>query len=339
MTRPRPLRAFTLIELLVVIAIIAILIALLLPAVQQAREAARRSQCKNNLKQIGLALHNYHDVFGVFPMGYIDTIAGNQVKNQDGGWSWAAAILPQMDQGPLFSQFNFQYHPYGSNTAIESANTVLAATLLPAYSCPSDTKDATTSSGAAGKGAATNLATSSYFGVVGPYGNDGSGGSAARVCDEANPAFQYASTTGAFTVNMSRSLRDFTDGTSMTAIVGEGTWLTSPNSILYGTVTNAGGVDCTGQGLNAPGPFHHLRACHLKINPPVDPTGTIKYWRNFSSAHAGGAQFLFTDGAVRFISENIDNTATNYAAATVNGPFGTYQRLAAIADGQPIGEF
>src|SRR5437868_4572110 len=97
----RAVRGFTLIELLVVIAIIGVLVALLLPAVQQAREAARRSQCKNNLKQIGLALHNYHDTTGLFPLAqYIDL---NQVNSQ---WGWSAMILSYLDQGPLYQQLN-----------------------------------------------------------------------------------------------------------------------------------------------------------------------------------------------------------------------------------------
>src|SRR5689334_25410189 len=103
-------RAFTLIELLVVIAIIAVLIALLLPAVQQAREAARRTQCKNNLKQIGLALHNYHDTFRLFPPGYVDR-NGNPNLTPDNdlgpGWGWAAFLLPYIDQSPLYSPINF----------------------------------------------------------------------------------------------------------------------------------------------------------------------------------------------------------------------------------------
>src|SRR5687768_201165 len=96
-------RAFTLIELLVVIAIIGILVALLLPAVQQAREAARRTQCKNNLKQLGLALHNYHDQHKLLPPGYVSdyTTAGTDTGP---GWGWAAMILPQIDQGPLFNR-------------------------------------------------------------------------------------------------------------------------------------------------------------------------------------------------------------------------------------------
>ena len=99
-------QGFTLIELLVVIAIIAILIALLLPAVQQAREAARRTQCKNNLKQIGIALHNYHDIYGMFPIGAQDCIASNCPEGPGNYemYGWGASILPQIDQAPLYDQ-------------------------------------------------------------------------------------------------------------------------------------------------------------------------------------------------------------------------------------------
>src|SRR5690606_11059380 len=104
-TKPQ---GFTLIELLVVIAIIAVLVALLLPAVQQAREAARRTQCRNHLKQLVLALHNYHDVHSAFPPGYIDAFDSNgdirQFDDFGCGWSWAANLLPQLEQAPLFEQ-------------------------------------------------------------------------------------------------------------------------------------------------------------------------------------------------------------------------------------------
>src|SRR5215472_2908313 len=103
----RARRGFTLIELLVVIAIIAVLIALLLPAVQSAREAARRVQCTNNLKQLGIALHNYHDTLGVFPPGYLSVADRITFDNVGPGWGWAARLLNQMEQNPLFNSINF----------------------------------------------------------------------------------------------------------------------------------------------------------------------------------------------------------------------------------------
>ena len=122
---------FTLIELLVVIAIIAVLISLLLPAVQAAREAARRAQCLNNLKQIGLAIHNYHDVIGAFPPGYLSRL-GPDGDNTGPGWGWAAMILPQIEQGPIFNAINF-------GLAIESpANQTARLTKIATFICPTD---------------------------------------------------------------------------------------------------------------------------------------------------------------------------------------------------------
>ena len=124
---------FTLIELLVVIAIIAVLIALLLPAVQSAREAARRIQCTNNLKQLGLALHNYHDAVQVFPPGYVAARRFFDAETDTGpGWSWASMILPQLDQGPLFSAINF------SLPVQAPANATAARTNVAGFLCPSD---------------------------------------------------------------------------------------------------------------------------------------------------------------------------------------------------------
>src|SRR4051812_18590026 len=139
-------RAFTLIELLVVIAIIAILIALLLPAVQQAREAARRTQCRNNLKQIGLALHNYHDAANTIPPGYIGTQAVPNVTGQSLNYGWATFILPFMDQSPLYNTIGSGFS--GPNAVTFASSTISASsaayqTVLPAFRCPSDTGAAT----------------------------------------------------------------------------------------------------------------------------------------------------------------------------------------------------
>src|SRR5258705_10858879 len=134
-------RAFTLIELLVVIAITGVLIALLLPAVQGAREAARRSQCVNNLKQIGLALHNYHDVNGTFPMG-----SGSGMYNPPGTvysakhcWSIHAAILPQFGQMPIYNAINFNFgNGSGTGSLAYSVNSTVLTTQINTFLCPSD---------------------------------------------------------------------------------------------------------------------------------------------------------------------------------------------------------
>ncbi|OYW13961.1 MAG: hypothetical protein B7Z55_16195, partial [Planctomycetales bacterium 12-60-4] len=126
-------RGFTLIELLVVIAIIAILIALLLPAVQQAREAARRSQCVNNLKQLGLAIHNYHDNFNAFPPGWIGVTNRTPDTEGNSGFAWGAHLLPQLDQSPLYGRLNFNRECYDP-----AFNAVAMSTVLPAFRCPSD---------------------------------------------------------------------------------------------------------------------------------------------------------------------------------------------------------
>ena len=130
-------RGFTLIELLVVIAIIAILIALLLPAVQQAREAARRSVCQNNLKQIGLALHNYHDVHRTFPPGWIGVESGVVNFEGESGFGWGAFILPYVDQAPLYQSFDFD------ESMVHAMNLSKLKQTLSVYLCPSDPKQDT----------------------------------------------------------------------------------------------------------------------------------------------------------------------------------------------------
>src|SRR4051812_46688665 len=128
----RQIRGFTLVELLVVIAIIALLVALLLPAVQQAREAARRTQCRNNLKQVGLALHNYHDTNSTLPPGWVGVTSGQSDVNGINGWSWAARVLPQLDQSPLFNSINFNFQVGAAS------NLVPRTTGLAVYRCASD---------------------------------------------------------------------------------------------------------------------------------------------------------------------------------------------------------
>src|SRR5262245_44093499 len=133
MVRSCSRRAFTLIELLVVIAIIAVLIGLLLPAVQKVREAASRTRCRNNLKQIGLALHSYHDRMGSFPSGYLSAVGpGGPDDDQGPGWGWAALILPDVEQDNLYRQIQL------NRDITDPVNAVLRTTSLPVFLCPSD---------------------------------------------------------------------------------------------------------------------------------------------------------------------------------------------------------
>ncbi|WP_417394435.1 DUF1559 domain-containing protein [Gimesia chilikensis] len=287
-------RGFTLIELLVVIAIIAILIALLLPAVQQAREAARRSQCKNNLKQIGLALHNYHETHGLFPSGWIGVQPGVGPNVEYGsGWGWGTMILPYLDQSPLYNQINF-------NLAInDPAQTPgIIDVSLSVYRCPSDPSSQTfelEEEGSPGTLLAT-LATGNYVGVFGDEELDS--------CDSV-PAGSTCKSTGVFYQNSNTRFRDITDGTSQTVFVGE-------------RKTNADlGWHSTWVGVVPEGEETFARPLGATDHPPNDPAA---HFDDFSSHHTGGAQFLFGDGRVRFISENIDE--------------GVYRSLSSIRGGE-----
>ena len=316
-------RGFTLIELLVVIAIIAILIALLLPAVQQAREAARRTQCRNNLKQIGLALHNYHDQFQVFPPGTglssqspdpgytVDLTTANRAA----AYGWAAYILPQLDQSALYNQLNVS----GLELCLlmqQPALRPLAQTVIPAYRCPSDMAPNLNTSRAFTNAifADTSVGTSSYAAVHGTRWSHG-------VDWIQNLKDPY----GMFWPASRIGVRDVTDGTSNTLMVGERNW-DYLSAIWIGTRNYTGNGDV---GLR-----QNLGITNWQINLP----GTNAP-RAFHSAHTGGAFFLLADGSVRFLSQNIhfDNTLTD--PANPQSYVGTYQRLGQRADGVPVSDF
>lgn len=313
-------RAFTLIELLVVIAIIAILVALLLPAVQQAREAARRSQCKNNLKQIGLAIHNYHDIHSAFPPGVVlpldpqaspnHATAGNPGVRP--GWAWGAFILPHLDQAPLYNAARI------GEGSLPHDHRGQYQTVLPAFMCPSDV------------GQPLNADTMWNF-----FMNDGWEAAKSNYVannDHAAPNREVADTSpahdpsGIFWLNSRMKMRDVTDGTSNTIAVGErayhpqntnasaGTWAASSHA----AGTNDFSHDNLGTGL-------------ARINEVSSDAWA--FVRSFSSPHVGGAHFLFMDGSVHFLSENINHDVTNDSVDS------TFERLLARSDGNPVGEF
>ena len=325
-------RGFTLIELLVVIAIIAILIALLLPAVQQAREAARRSQCKNNMKQIGLALHNYHDVHGTFPPGYVYLgETGTSGVGQSQKWGWMAHILPFVDQTALYEACEIS-NPNNDLDNMDGAGGP-ARTPVATYRCPSDTAPEVNDQ-------RENWGTSNYV------GNYTSEEAPVQTVDGNNrPKAQDSSTTrrGIFAVNSEVKIRDITDGTSNTIIVGERAWeLPLPNSSSNSKALcrAAAWAGSNGNRVNS-GANNAQAAATLAVSGAGINTVSV-YGDNdrnhnqcgitYSSRHEGGAHFLLCDGAVRFISENIDHAPDD----AVNSLF---EYLLGREDGEVIGEF
>lgn len=283
-------KAFTLIELLVVIAIIAVLIALLLPAVQQAREAARRSQCKNNLKQIGLALHNYHDAFQTLPPGWIGITSGQPDVNGINGWSWASKLLPQMDQAALYGTINF-------NSQVGSAtNSVPRTTVLSVFRCPSDVvPEKWTIVAATGSAPLAEVASASYSGVFGKDELD--------LC-EGLAAGTPCTSDGAFFLNSRTRFSDVSDGLSTTILVGERVSLSSSDWLYTWTGVVAGGKEAIERVLG---------------DTDVTPNRDLIHMDEFASYHTGGAHFVLGDGAVRFISTSINLSVYRALASRASG--------------------
>ena len=328
---------FTLIELLVVIAIIAMLIALLLPAVQQAREAARRTQCRNHLKQLGLALHNYEGSFGLFPpscilnpyrSGTIDGISfPDTIRVGAPGFGWGVCLLPYIDQGPLYNRFNF-------NSAVWAIdNKVAAATPVPAFLCPSATGGSSgfnvqspiASGGGAGNSGANMsrsdgspifFAHSHYVtnaGINQPWGRD-----PAYCYDfdipEPLPSGLKAIIDGPFYPNSHTRIRDVTDGLTNTIFLGERSSYLSHNTWV-GVVPGAGVIprmdirpwpsennaatDLVG---SHSGPDVHDHPQTI-IHTPNNPFGhTDEMW----GEHDAGCHVLLGDGSVRYYSTFVD---------------------------------
>ena len=296
-------RGFTLIELLVVIAIIAILIALLLPAVQQAREAARRSQCKNNLKQIGLALHNYHDTFEGFPIGVR--------RDQLGGWgmSWFVGILPYVDQAPLFNKLNPNVPNSGYVGNGANANNII----IPTFACPSSPMDILFNTGGG------NTQKPNYVGVSGSTNGNGftnpatSPEFAVSGCCTSVVAGQLRSIGGLLIPARSMTMTDVSDGTSNTMIVSEcSDFFINPAGANVQVNSNHGFMMGTSQVGPTVTNERTFNITTLRYPPNTKDTTLPGIGNNdganngFYSAHTGGVHGLLCDGSVRFISENVD---------------------------------
>ena len=279
-------RGFTLIELLVVIAIIAVLIALLLPAVQQAREAARRTQCRNNMHQIGLALHNYHDTHGTFPPMSTRTLGTSRQGCAAGeNTSLWVLVLPFLDETAMYNAFNFDLNATTRSGGNGAGNTTVCSSRLAQYLCPSDyfSASATPYEG--------NIA-STYRPCAAMRTADGRGLS--HGSDQPGYICGDGSTWGVFALNSSVQIRDIRDGTSNTWCVGEAHGSDNRNA-SYG-------------GSWAVGIWGRLEAKTRYSMNSFTWSGPVDGYNPFKSFHEGGGFFLFCDGQVRFLSENIDRT-------------------------------
>jgi prepilin-type N-terminal cleavage/methylation domain-containing protein/prepilin-type processing-associated H-X9-DG protein len=287
--------AFTLIELLVVIAIISILIGLLLPAVQKVREAAARTQCQNNLKQIGLALHNYHDQLGHLPPGYYDGAPWPQ-DDQGPGWGWGSYILPNLEQDNVFKLINFNQNVGSSNANIVRART----TFLKVFQCPADPSSQQTFTISDGSGGAWVLAHGSY---VACNGNDG-------VDDNTTPPH-----TGAFVRGLTGfRFAEISDGLSNTFFVGE-RCTTMSWSAWAGFPTGA-----QDPSIRSPGDFSGGSALVLGHCGPHLPNDSIVTDADaMSSGHTAGVNFLFGDGSVRMIHNSISQPTYDTLATRAAG--------------------
>ncbi len=334
--RIRRRSGFTLIELLVVIAIIAVLIALLLPAVQQAREAARRTQCKNNLKQLGLALHNYHDVFGMF----CDLRGGpNDGAGRGGDQCGFVRLLPYMDQAPSYNMIpQNNTVPVCWDGNFKPWNTQLSVLLCPS-SLPATLQN--------------SVAAKNYHFCVGTTINDNYAGAT-------NGLFQFSQ-------KGYKGLRDCTDGSSNTIAISErGGGVQNSRSIIGNAAYGIGGIDTnptlckallgpnqtysTGTNVSSWGqgslwPFGHAHwSAVTTVLPPNSPScvnsgdNPSNGWgiHTPTSYHTGGVNVLMGDGSVRFVSNNID--AGNYGAGSP-ASFGVWGAIGTIAGGEVVKEF
>lgn len=323
MFRARP-KGFTLIELLVVIAIIAVLIALLLPAVQQAREAARRTQCKNNLKQLALAIHNYHDTFNVLPFGKGLAYTGGAPYAR---WSQHAMILPYIDQSPLYNAINFSAPPdtpgmggvinfMPAFTSPGGVNTAASQTNIPAFLCPSD------------------------LGANGPGQNNYAANQGGWLCDRSDSPGAASDVspgevqTGVFYYLSRCAMRDIIDGTSTTCffsekIRGQGSpnpisdlFVIPPQTTFAGTyqtcqqINTATATPLTSKwgyswvmGENCCTQYNHVAVPNSNSCAGTGFVGTMTNMAmqvSANSRHTGGVHTMMGDGAIRFVSSNID---------------------------------
>ncbi|WP_425617076.1 DUF1559 domain-containing protein [Anatilimnocola sp. NA78] len=297
-------RAFTLVELLVVIAIIGVLVALLLPAVQAAREAARRMSCSNNLKQIGLALQNYHDTVLAFPYGGTDGIKRSTPAMND--ISWHVRVLPFIEQNAVYDKVNWGV---AYNNA---ANTPIMHIQIKGYFCPSQSIVRSGSSGE--KDAAQSVAgfTTHYYGVNGPQGTNATTGQVYTNHPNTSSGHGDIAGDGVLNTYEASNMAAVTDGTSNTFLVGEISFQKAlqPTAHSLRVWTRGGGSTTT-------------TSATKNIEFPINSTpynGSNNFNDiSFGSQHPAGALFGLVDGSVRLVSQNIDMSIYQAMASRSGG--------------------
>ena len=325
---------FTLVELLVVIAIIGVLIALLLPAVQAAREAARRMSCANNLRQLGIGLHNYHDKANMFPKG-AKVGYKTEANRNDGSVNWRFFLWPYIEQMTLYQDVSSTTRLTGSNGSAQN-NQVLSKTLLPVYRCPSNNIPPFATDGTSNT---NEYMLADYIGISGAYADPcdrhdelstatGPNGAAVREFNHG-----ILSRVGLLVFNEWKGIQDCLDGTSNTFIVGEQSDYMTINSQQYirtsnymgawfgcggsgntndhiwnehsGILFTPSGTNIYGNGITT---ARYIINYDKKTKLTSSPTGVAAvYGQNtiFNSAHPGGAQFVLADGSVRFVFDDL----------------------------------
>lgn len=367
---------FTLIELLVVIAIIAVLVALLLPAVQQAREAARRSSCKNNLKQLGIAMHNYYDAYELFPPGFVNanpvvvrSLAGGAYVSYSEGapassWAWGTFLLPQLEQTALFDTLapNHQTPEAIFQSSVSEKIDAMQSSIS-TFRCPSDSApsrnnrhiiDSTENDD-------YHVATSNYVAVNG----GGSNSSGYHGWTRMNVLSPHVGNGrfGMFGNSTATSMNDIVDGASNTLMLGERSWrLNSPNgqqdcsaASIFGVFGNGSNWDARTAlangtwGINYAGsgqpPAPTGNGVRSRVLLPIGSPTSHGCSFSFSSSHDGMAQFVMADGSVRAISENIEmdpdgrNGGGSTSAYSSPPASFLFQNLCNMRDRNTIGEF
>ncbi|QDT34285.1 DUF1559 domain-containing protein [Thalassoglobus polymorphus] len=329
------LRGFTVIEFVTVISIIFLLIALLLPAIQKTRDSARSVQCKNNMKQIALALHNYHDAQATFPPGYI-SIMGIREKSLQNEWGWGALLLPYLDQTPLFLRINFET---GVNISLSNSsdsapagiafttpNASLVATQIYSYSCPIDTihfeskeYESLVKSRA--------YAYSSYSAITGVNWMD-------LPCATVVASLKHEDLTlteepclpaeGVFYLNSRVRFKDIRDGGSQTLLIGEASLRMPRKSTIISLPFQFQQKQVKDWRLNWAGVSTPLNQEQVltATTEGINKKSTKGFFSGLQSSHTGGAHAALADGSVRFFSENIDSST--------QAPYGVLQHLSTI---------